>query len=226
MEMLFKKDQHNAAMITILRETLYKPSMSLNSTVLVFSEFRERILSGKIFKDLFRYKQGRIITHRLDVMSKPFKTALLLRLLCREGCFLEDELGNTKKITLYRLVLLLRQLFKDWREKNELLSRSAIEIQEFVFQKKILEKKKGVNWTGSPIYLRTDLIFGLRSGGSVGHIAGVLNHLGSFTGKPIFMTTDIIPTVRQDIETKIVVPMGRFWDFSEIPGIYFNDVIS
>jgi glycosyltransferase involved in cell wall biosynthesis len=226
MEMLFKKDQHSARMITILRETPYKPSMSLNSTVLVFSELREKILSGKIFKDLFRYKQGRVITHRLDVMSKPFKTALLLRLLCREGCFLEDELGNIKKITLYRLVLLLRQLFKDWREKNALLSRAAIEIQEIVFQKKILEKKKGVNWTGSPIYLRTDLIFGLRSGGSVGHIAGVLNHLEFFTGKPIFMTTDIIPTVRKDIETKIVVPTGKFWDFKEIPAIYFNEVVS
>ena len=35
------------------------------------------------------------------------------------------------------------------------------------------------------VYLRTDISFGLKAGGSVGHIAGVLNHLEGFTGPPI-----------------------------------------
>ena len=63
------------------------------------------------------------------------------------------------------------------------------------------------------MYLRTDLAYGLRSGGSVGHIAGVVNHLGRFTGPPIFVTTDRIPTVDKAVETHVLRPVGRFRDF-------------
>lgn len=221
---IYGHDFMSNSRITILRGTQDKGFTSLDSTVFTFSELRERILRGKILRDLFRYKQGRVITYRLGVMTKPFKTALLLHLLSWGGCFFEDEIGNIQKISLYRLVLLLKQLFEDWEERNGLLSRSASEIQEFIGQKKVPESKNEVDWEESPIYLRTDLIFGLRSGGSVGHVAGVLNHLDCFVGQPIFLTTDTIPIVREDIETKMIIPHGRFWDFKELPGIYFNHI--
>jgi glycosyltransferase involved in cell wall biosynthesis len=77
----------------------------------------------------------------------------------------------------------------------------------------------------SPLYLRSDLLFGLRSGGSVGHIAGVLNNLGGFTGSPILLTTDRIPTVRPEIETHVILPSSDFCGFEEIPGLYFNRLL-
>jgi glycosyltransferase involved in cell wall biosynthesis len=76
----------------------------------------------------------------------------------------------------------------------------------------------------SPVYLRTDLAFGLRSGGSLGHIAGVLNHLDEFAGKPIFLSTDRIPTVKKDLETYIILPKKEFWDFRELSSFYFNEI--
>jgi glycosyltransferase involved in cell wall biosynthesis len=78
--------------------------------------------------------------------------------------------------------------------------------------------------SGIPVYLRTELAFGIRSGGSIGHIAGVLNHLGGFAGKPILLSTDIIPTVKKDLETYIILPKKEFWDFKELPSIHFNEI--
>src|SRR5262249_36268162 len=72
-------------------------------------------------------------------------------------------------------------------------------------------------------YLRTDLSFGIRAGGSVGHTAGVLNNLSAFTAPPIFITTDDVPTVEPRIETHVVSPSEAFWNFRELPSLVLND---
>jgi glycosyltransferase involved in cell wall biosynthesis len=116
-------------------------------------------------------------------------------------------------------------LIKDYLRKFILIRRSLIEVQQLSneYSTKKLNKKL-VDLSAAPVYLRTDLSFGLSSGGSIGHIAGVLNHLDYFAVQPIFLTTDMIPTVREDIETRMIMPKGNFWDFNELPGIYFNRV--
>jgi glycosyltransferase involved in cell wall biosynthesis len=80
-----------------------------------------------------------------------------------------------------------------------------------------------LNLSARPVYLRTDLCFSVRSGGSVGHTAGVLNHLDQFIGKPIFLATASIPTVRDDLEFHYVSPADTFWDFRELPSLHFNE---
>ena len=84
-------------------------------------------------------------------------------------------------------------------------------------------REKMLDLSAIPVYLRTELAFGIRSGGSLGHIAGVLNHLDEFTGRPIFLSTDTIPTVKKDLETYIILPKKKFWDFKEFPSIHFNE---
>ena len=51
-----------------------------------------------------------------------------------------------------------------------------------------------------PLYLRLDLTFGLIAGGSIGHIAGVVNNLKKYCKSPIFVSTDIVPAIDEDIE--------------------------
>jgi glycosyltransferase involved in cell wall biosynthesis len=74
------------------------------------------------------------------------------------------------------------------------------------------------------VYLRTDLSFGVRAGGSVGHIAGVLNELAGTGGSPILLTTAPVPTVRSTIEVHQVTVPERFWNFRELPTFLLNDV--
>jgi glycosyltransferase involved in cell wall biosynthesis len=74
------------------------------------------------------------------------------------------------------------------------------------------------------LYLRTDLSFGVRAGGSVGHIAGIVNAMEPMTGPPILLTTDDIPTVHGAIEQHRVAPSESFWNFKELPTFVLNDV--
>src|SRR5205814_8451821 len=68
-----------------------------------------------------------------------------------------------------------------------------------------------------------DLSFGVRAGGSVAHLSGVLNELDRFTGPVKLLTTDDIPTVKSGVEVCLVPPAEAFWNFRELPTFLLND---
>ena len=70
--------------------------------------------------------------------------------------------------------------------------------------------------TASPIYLRTDMVFGLVSGGSIAHVSGVFNHLDAYTHRPTLFTTDHIPGIRSDLEVHNILPGRAFLHDPEI----------
>jgi glycosyltransferase involved in cell wall biosynthesis len=213
--------------ITIIRGASKNPDPANGSEVISFEELRRQIMRGGIFRFVLRYQEAVLWTYWTRVINNPLKCAILLRILSRGSCLFQDERGGTQRIGIGDLMTFLVKMLSDLVRKRSLLRDVRHEVQELSLAQEMLKhQRQTLDLSSSPVYLRTDLIFGLRSGGSVGHIAGVLNHLGSFTGKPIFMTTDRIPTVRKDIETKVIVPMGRFWDFGGLPAIYSNKVVA
>src|SRR5204862_7552895 len=70
---------------------------------------------------------------------------------------------------------------------------------------------------------RTGLSFGVRAGGSVAHISGVLNELDRFTGPVKVLSTDDIPTLKSGVDVHIVPPAEAFWNFRELPTFLLND---
>src|SRR5260221_8876959 len=74
----------------------------------------------------------------------------------------------------------------------------------------------------APIYLRTDLVFGLASGGSVAHITGVFNCLDQFTAKPVMFTSDFIRGIRNDLEVYTIPPGSYFVDDPELAFLNYN----
>ena len=211
--------------ITILKNGIQNPWSSNYSKAMTFKELRNCVMQGTIIKHIFKFQEAQLLTYRIEVIPRPFLTALLIRLLSRRACYFKDVKGFRQAITVPVLMKLFRQLIRDYLRKFILIRRSLIEVQQ-LSNEYLTEKlnKKLVDLSGAPVYLRTDLSFGLSSGGSISHIAGVLNHLDCFAVQPIFLTTDLIPTVRGDAQTTIITPGGRFWDFNELPGIYFNQV--
>lgn len=178
-------------------------------------------------RDLFRYGEARALTYRIGLMNKPLNTALILRALSRGACFFEDEEGAVRRIGPGTLASLSWRALSDLAGKRGFLRRAASEAEALLRDASgAARTPPRLDGSAAPVYLRTDLIFGLRSGGSVGHIAGVLNHLDDFAGSPVFLTTDRIPTVRNDIETHVILPDGRFADFRELPGIRFSEVFA
>lgn len=213
----------NTRRITILRDSLntnLKTGIqSDNSCLITTGGFKEWIRQGIIWRHLWRYKEANIITYHLDILPRPLMAALLLRLLSWNHCWLEDEQGNCKEVTFSLIIQLLGRFINDYSKKNEFLRHLNSHIDHL--RQLNNEKKtdsKSIDLNRRPVYLRTDLVFGLCSGGSIGHIAGVLNNLDSFCGQPIFLTTDHIPTVRSDIEIHRLFPRtDDFWSLQELP---------
>lgn len=211
--------------ITILKDAVQKPEVSAHTTIITFDKLKNWIKQGTIVKHLFGYQEAEILTYHLAIIPKPFQIAVLLRLLSRNTCCFRDEQGLRCAITIRFLCKLFWQLIRDYRRRPELIQKVHCEVEYLIkLSTGKPQSSRMIDLSATPVYLRTDLWFGVRSGGSVGHIAGVLNNLGEFTDKPMFLTTDIIPTVKTEIETHVILPDNSYWDFKELPSFQFNEV--
>ncbi len=145
-----------------------------------------------------------------------------LRLMARDRCYIVDAEGRERDLTTALLARWSWQLLREVLGKKGLLRQVTREVQQ---AEHIARARRTPSWNRSaiPLYLRTDLSFGVRAGGSVGHIAGVLNELAS-SGPPMLMTTAPVPTVRPDVEVHHVAVPERFWNFSELPTFVLNSV--
>ena len=206
--------------LTILRDSTATVKPTPERAVRNFEELRTEILKLSPLRNLLRYRSAEIRTWRLETLPQPLKSALLLRFLSRGRCQFHDELGRVRRIGILDLL----QLAWEWL-RDKLREPAALRCLERELDG--LENDPAVPGTSpdrerSPIYLRTDLCFAIRSGGSVGHIAGVLNQLDHFCGPPRFLTTAEIPTVRVDVQTDLIWPDARFASSGELRSLSFN----
>jgi glycosyltransferase involved in cell wall biosynthesis len=163
---------------------------------------------------------------RLGEIPKPFLTAALFKLMSPRRCFLEDEEGHRQAITAGTLARLCTDLVVDFGRKGPFLRHTAREVARLL-EHSGAGNKKSLDLSFSPVYLLTDFnLARVPSGGSLGHIAGVLNNLENFCGRPIFLTVNYISTVRPDLVSHRISPEPRFWDYRELPSLYYNRVVA
>src|SRR5262245_38580535 len=209
--------------MTVVRSGLPLPAPMPGELVVTDDELRRWVLDGSIVGRLQRYQVARLVTERLSTSGRPM-LAWALRLLARRRSYIVDCLGHERDLTL---PLLLRW---SWQLAREALGREALlrgverEI-EALAAAVAAQSQLRLDRSATPLYLRTDLSFGVRAGGSVGHIAGVINELGRELAAPVLLTTDPVPTVRADVEVGHVPVPERFWNFRELPSLVLNDVI-
>jgi glycosyltransferase involved in cell wall biosynthesis len=208
--------------ITILRDTAAPDGAGTDTAVLTFAELGQELRSRRAWRHLFRYRASSLHTADLAVLRRPFLTALMMRLLSRGGCRFRDDIGGEQSITPPHLVRLFGRFVKDLTRLGRVLRRVEQSVTELSVTS--AEYRLGpLDRSAPPVYLRTDLVFGLSAGGSVGHTAGVLNHLGAAFAPPIFFTTDRLATVDPAIAMHLIRPAAAFWDFPEVVAFAFND---
>ncbi|MEO1998905.1 MAG: glycosyltransferase [Planctomycetaceae bacterium] len=206
--------------LTILRDSCEEVESTAQRTVRHFDALRSEILTSNPLRNLLRYRTAEIRTWRLETLPQPLKSALLLRGLSRGHCQFRDELGRVRRIG----ILALAQLTWEWL-RDKLREPAQIRLIEQELDQLEHENSPGraaLQPEHSPVYLRSDLCFAIRSGGSVGHIAGVLNQLDQFCGRPQFVTTANIPTVREDLQTHLIWPDDTFASSGELRSLNFN----
>src|SRR4051812_13712720 len=168
-----------------------------------------------------RYSTSRVLVHRIESSGRPLPLGLALRWVTRGAVRLEDIRGRARAIGVGTLARWLTQAASEPFRIDALLRR--IEWTVKALEQEAPRPKPAVNLSKPPLYLRSDLSFGVRAGGSVGHISGVVNELEHFAAPPIFVTTDEIATVNPRIEQHLVTPSEAFWNFKELPTFVLND---
>lgn len=212
---------HSRARLTVLRHGSGRWDVTGEETIVTVDRLKASAAGAGLLGQLFRYRDARILTHRLETIGRPLKLAIFLRLLSRGGLAVEDEQGRRRPLSI---ALIARWAWQSLREpfgKAALLEAMAAEVNGIVARRRAAPAPP-LDLSHGALYLRTDLSFGLRAGGSVGHTAGVINHLGAFGGPPLMLTTDIVPTVASAIEVVTVSPAESYWEYPELPSLVMN----
>lgn len=208
--------------LTVLRHGSNQWQVSGDETITTVDRLKGWLRRGTLPSQLFRYDEARLLTHRLESIGRPLKLGLMLRLLSRGPCYVEDDTARRRPLSAALLARWSWQALREPFQKAQLLESISQDVAALDRQIAGRTKRPVLDATAAAVYLRSDMSVGLKAGGSVGHIAGVLNHLGEFTGPPILLTTDTIPTVRADIEVHCVSPLEAFWEYPELPSFIMN----
>jgi glycosyltransferase involved in cell wall biosynthesis len=208
--------------VTIVRPGLPLPAAAPGELVVPFDEFREWTKQGLVLAHFWRHREGRLIVHRLESSGRPLPLGLALRAMSRGRVWVEDERGRQRTLTAGLLARWIGQAGAEPFRVPALL-RSVARSVDTLEREREPSRALSLDLSRSPLYMRTDLSFGVRAGGSVGHIAGVVNELDAFAGPVIMLTTDDVPTLKAGIEVHQVAPSEAFWNFRELPAFVLND---
>jgi len=199
-----------------------------DETVVGFDDFAGWVKSGKAVVCCLRYDDSRMLVHRLESAGRPLPLALALRWMTRGPVRMEDARGRSRIIDRATLARWLTQAASEPFKIDTLLRRVEHEVgaleHEYVGRPSQGGRAR-IDRSKSPLYLRSDLSFGVRAGGSVGHIAGVVNELENFGPPPILVTTDDIPMLGARVEQHLVAPSEAFWNFRELPSFVLNETL-
>jgi glycosyltransferase involved in cell wall biosynthesis len=177
-----------------------------------------------VLAHLGRHREGRLLVHRLESAGRPLPLGLALRAMSRGAVAVEDLQGQRRPLTAGLLARWMAQLATEPFRVRALLAkveRTVAEIERD--ERRAGQAARVLDLAASPVYLRTDLSFGVRAGGSVAHIAGVVNEMDRFTGPVTVLTTDDIPTLKPAVRVHHVAPQEEFWNFRELPTFLLND---
>jgi len=150
----------------------------------------------------------------IDRLHRPLATALLLTLTSRSPRRLLGDDGSTRAIKAHHLPGYALREVHDRIATPKLIKTVSKDLD--AIDKRFINQAPGsFRRDRSAIYLRTDLVFGLTSGGSVGHVAGVVNQLAQQLPGVLMLTTDTMPGVSPDIAQQLLDPGQAHWGQAE-----------
>ena len=213
--------------LTIVRHGAAQPAAEPGETIITTEELKQWIRSGALLTRMGSFAEVRLRTDRVDAMGRPLPAAIAARLLSRGGLYAEDAAGRRRPLDAGTIA---RWVMNAAVEPLQLGTRVA-SIEREVARLEAASAGRphaveAVDLRTSPLYLRADLSFGVKAGGSVGHTAGVINHLGDFAGPPVAVTSDPVPTVAPSIESHTIAPDEAFWQYQELPSMVMIDTVT
>jgi glycosyltransferase involved in cell wall biosynthesis len=186
-----------------------------------YAKFRAGLSLSQLSTIVFRYSDVTLVTRRLSCLARPFHTGVLLRLLTFGSITIEDELGSHVRIGPRWLLHAAFKLLQERIGSRSLLAELTRRLAELE-EREDLRPRRARAAASHIVYLRTDFVFDVVAGGSLGHIAGVVNNLAPCGLTPILLSTTRIPTIDPSIETHVIEPDRHFWNIEGLPILAFN----
>lgn len=200
-----------------------KKKASCGTDHMTFEQIVRIAKSKAFFRYIYAYQSVVFYCPSFTSFTKPFLTAVICRLMARRTCVWIDSRGERKQIGAMVLFQLLLEFIQENLTYRRMLKTAERDVDR-ILQQECAAKKKIRE--GVPLYLRCDLSYGCIAGGSIGHIAGVLNNLEICTGTtPLFWTTDQIPTVHKTVEQHLIWEKIPYRNVRDAAGIAFNAVL-
>ncbi len=209
--------------LIVLESIHLKPLIAPEANSITTGELGQWVRSGKIFSQLFKYKEVYLLASKCHLLNRPFLCALTLKLLSRGKCCFKDIQGTIQPITLKTLSGLFIDFVRD-------LARIPFRLRDHhktvrILESTLLTKEPAkLNLKHPPLYLRTDLAQGVLAGGSISHTAGVVNNLHHFASAPVILSTVHVPDLRSNALYE-VNPDTNNKNFTDILLLESNEII-
>jgi glycosyltransferase involved in cell wall biosynthesis len=217
----FCSPQYNVDAQTILKNKF--PGVTFE--IMSLTELHQQGIC-RLFRSFRSHERALFFSYALDVQRSLFQYTSILLWLSRKGAYIADMQGKLERVgwgTLFfhslpnlflQVVSLPFELIKIRAEINRLAERDKSQAAE---------ARKRVETEITLAYLRTDLVFGTKAGGSVGHIAGVINGFIGKGAKVFILSTDKLELIDSEkTPINIVKPEAKYNFLSEMPELHYN----
>ena len=209
--------------LTIVRHGASAPVPGPGDTVITTDDLKKWIRSGRLLTHFRSYDEVRLLSDRVDALGRPLPAALAARLLSRGPCYAEDASGARRPLETGTIARWAADAATEPFRASGFVASVAAEVARLeAGTNGSPQRPVSFDLQSSPLYLRADLSFGVKAGGSIGHTAGVINHLGDFAAPPIAVTSDPVPMIASTVEAHTITPDEAFWNFQELPSFVMN----
>jgi glycosyltransferase involved in cell wall biosynthesis len=190
-------------------------------------ELQER--PKKFLKNHFRsFEKVVFLVYDLEVQRKLLLGALFSLWVSRKEAYFADTKGRIERVHYSSLFChYIPSFLVELASVPCLLLRVRAEIGTLATESpKVFDKELFTTRGVGMAYLRTDHWFGVKSGGSVGHISGVVESFQR-SGHPLFIiSTDELPLVDSArIPVYVIKPKGIFRNLPELPELEYDQYL-
>src|SRR5260370_10267534 len=85
--------------VTIVRSGLTLPAAAPDEQVVIFEDFRNWVRHGTVLAHIGRYREGRLLVHRIESAGRPLPLGLPLRAMSSGAVRLEDTRARHRALT-------------------------------------------------------------------------------------------------------------------------------
>lgn len=186
------------------------------------TEFRVLLRSGRALGHILRHPSARLLVDDVE-LSPPLKAILASRLLTAGPAWIEDRCGRRVRLDAARLACLVAAWWRDRAAAAKVLQRAEREVAGLEAALRQPRAAPPFDPSAGALFLHTEWGPLVAAGGSLAHLAGVLNELQRQCGPIDLVAGAAIPLLDEDIRLHRVTPEVRAWTSAELHRLHFNE---